>query len=157
TGNYFARQRRNSSRLEWLETVSLNRGAHDFKFGLTAARTTFNGSFDFRPIQIQNADGQLLEKIEFTAGAPFETHDIDAALFTEEHWKIVANVTSDWGARVEQQAITHAARLGPRIGVAWNPLREENLVLRGGFGVFYDRVPLSVRAFSYYPEQIITN
>ena len=157
TGNYFARQQRNSSRLEWLETVSLNRGPHDFKFGSTVARTTFDGSFDFRPIEIRNTDGQLLEKIEFTGAAPFRLQDTDAALFTQDHWKVLPNVTLDWGARVEHQATTHASRLGPRIGVAWNPMREENLVFRGGFGVFYDRVPLSVYSFSLYPEHVITN
>lgn len=44
-------------------------------------------------------------------------------------------------------AITHtlyeADRLnfGPRLGFAWNPAQMKRFVLRGGFGIFYDRVP----------------
>ena len=29
-------------------------------------------------------------------------------------------------------------------------------MVRGGVGVFYDRVPLNVYGFSSYPEQIVT-
>ncbi len=42
------------------------------------------------------------------------------------------------------QSLYNADKLnfGPRFGFAWNPpLLEKRLVLRGGFGLFYDRVP----------------
>src|SRR5262249_24941336 len=107
--------------------------------------------------QIRDAHQQLLEKIEFGGGAPFQIGDTEGALFVQDHWKLFPNVTLDGGARIEYQTVTSAIRLGPRLGVAWNPFREENTVVRGGYGIFYDRVPLSVFAFSHYPEQIITD
>jgi hypothetical protein len=157
TGNYFARQQRDSSRVEWLETLSFNRGAHDWKFGSIVARTAYNGSFSFKPIEIRDANELLIERIEFSGGAPFQIRDNEGALFAQDHWKLFSNLSLDGGGRIEYQTKTHTARLGPRIGFAWNPLREGNTVVRGGFGVFYDRVPLSIYSFSRYPEQLITD
>jgi TonB dependent receptor len=157
TGNYFARQRRNSSRVEWLETLSLNRGMHDWRLGSVVAHTSYNGSFSFKPVEIRNERQQLLERIEFTGGAPFQIKDTEEALFAQDHWKLLPNLSLDGGGRAEYQSTTHTARLAPRIGAAWTPFREGNTVVRGGFGVFYDRVPLSVYSFSHYPEQIITS
>ena len=157
TGNYFARQHRNSARVEWLETLSFNQGPHDWKLGSIIARTRYTGSFSFKPIAIRDADHLLIQRIEFTGGEPFQIRDTEEALFTQDHWKLLPNLSLDGGGRVEYQTKTHTARLAPRIGFAWNPLREGNTVVRGGFGVFYDRVPLSIYSFSHYPEQMITN
>src|SRR5205085_2268592 len=40
-------------------------------------------------------------------------------------------------------------------GLAWSPFGS-GLVLRGGFGLFYDRVPLNIYSFNRYPDQVIT-
>ncbi|PYV37395.1 MAG: hypothetical protein DMG06_28225 [Acidobacteria bacterium] len=58
--------------------------------------------------------------------------------------------------RFERQGITETFRIGPRIGLAWTPFSHQQTVIRSGFGLFYDRVPLSVYAFDHYPEQLIT-
>src|SRR5439155_1730566 len=59
--------------------------------------------------------------------------------------------------RVEHQTKTSTWRMAPRLGIAWTPSHAAGIVVRSGFGVFYDRVPLSVYAFSQYPEQIVTS
>jgi hypothetical protein len=62
----------------------------------------------------------------------------------------------DVGTRFERQGITETIRVAPRIGLAWTPFANQQTTIRGGFGLFYDRVPLSVFAFNGYPEQVIT-
>ena len=68
-----------------------------------------------------------------------------------------SNLAVDVGARIEHQNITGTLRFAPRIGIAWTPIPGLRTVVRGGYGIFYDRVPLSVYSFSRNPEQLITS
>src|SRR5205085_12250918 len=69
SGNYFSDQDRHASRIESIETYSLApikaMGAHNLKFGSTIARTTNRGDFIARPINILDAEGRLIKRIEF--------------------------------------------------------------------------------------------
>jgi hypothetical protein len=159
-GNYFSQQERHASRVEWLESLNLqpiNRsGTHELKFGSTVTRTSNHGEFWGRPVNIEDSDGHLLQRIEFVGGSPFDRSDVEVGFFGQDHWLINPRVAVDMGLRVERQAITETVRLAPRVGVAWTPFSGRQTVIRGGFGLFYDRVPLSVYAFDRYPEQVVT-
>jgi hypothetical protein len=157
TGNYFARRKRNSSRIEWLETLSLNKGSHHaMKFGTIVSRAENSGTFSFRPVEIRDLNQQLLERIEFEGGDPFRQSDLEAGFFAQDHWTVRPNLSLDGGVRVEHQHRTSSLRVAPRIAASWTPFGERQLVLRGGFGVFYDRVPLTAYSFDRYPQQIVT-
>ena len=160
-GNYYSTQERDSGRIEWLETASraINSGGrtHNLKFGSTVARTSNSGQLWERPIDILDTAGRRLKRIDFAGGTPYRTSDIEQGFFAQDHWMIAPNLAMDTGMRLEYQGITGTLRLAPRIGLAWTPLRNQRTVIRGGFGIFYDRVPLSVYSFSHYPEQIVTS
>jgi hypothetical protein len=159
-GNYFAEQDRRASRVEWLETYSLApvklRGDHNLKFGAIVGRTANRGQFMARAVNIEDAAGRLLKRIEFAGGRPFDLYDLETEFFGQDHWVIHPKLSVDVGARFERQGITETMRVAPRIGFAWTPLTNRQTTIRGGFGLFYDRVPLSVYAFDRYPEQVIT-
>ncbi len=157
TGNYFARRNRNSSRIEWHETLSLSKGSkHALKFGATLARGANSGSFSFTPVEIRDSEQRTLQRIEFTGGDPFHQNDVDNSVFAQDHWSLLSNLSVDGGARLEYQGRASSLRLAPRLAASWSPFGERQLVLRGGYGVFYDRVPLTVYAFDRYPQQVIT-
>jgi hypothetical protein len=155
-GNYFARQNRDSGRLEWSETFSINRRGHGLKFGSTISRTAMSGGFAFKPVDIQGVGGQPIERIEFTAGEPYRIADSEVAVFAQDHFRVLPKVVLDGGLRVEHQSKTRTWRLAPRVGAAWTPFGDAKTVFRGGFGVFYDRVPLTIYSFLHYPQQIVT-
>ena len=160
SGNYFSQQDRRASRLEWLEIFSVKpinmMGAHNLKFGSTVAHTTNRGMFDARPVSIETTDGRPVKRIEFEGGQPFDRADVEAGFFGQDHWVITPKLAVDIGTRFEHQGITETFRVAPRVGLALTPFANHQTTIRGGFGLFYDRVPLSVYSFDRYPEQVVT-
>jgi len=164
TGNYFSWQAREARRAEWMETFSLKPmqtsrffgGEHNFKFGSIVARTSNRGEFRARPVNILDNQGTLLRRIEFSGGEPFDLTDLETYFFGQDHWVVSPRLALDYGLRFERQGITETFRLAPRAGLAWTPFGSQNTVLRSGYGIFYDRVPLSVYAFGRYPDQVMT-
>jgi hypothetical protein len=68
----------------------------------------------------------------------------DAGLYVEDEWRVKPNISLTYGLRFESQNNIHDhADFAPRLGVAWGPGSDgktpPKTVLRGGFGIFYDR------------------
>jgi hypothetical protein len=160
SGNYFNSQDRHSSRYELIETLSLKpvnyAGVHNLKFGANFMRSHIDGLYEARPVNITNTQGELLRRIEFTGGGEYSRADLEFAAFAQDHWLITPELALDLGARAERQAVTETFRIAPRAGLAWTPFGNQRTALRGGYGLFYDRVPLNIYAFERIPEQAVT-
>jgi carboxypeptidase family protein/TonB-dependent receptor-like protein len=160
SGNYFNSQDRHSSRYELIETLSLqpikSAGSHNLKFGVNIMRAHIDGLYQARTVNITNTQGELLRRIEFTGGSEYRRNDLEYAAFAQDHWLITPKLALDLGARAERQGVTETFRIAPRAGLAWTPFGSQRTVVRGGYGLFYDRVPLNIYAFERIPEQVIT-
>jgi hypothetical protein len=160
TGNYFAQKQRSAVRQSGLSVFSfapLNRwGTHHFKIGLYAASSEEEGQIEEHPVDILNAAGQITERIAYPRVGSFEISDIELNFFAQDHWILSPRFSVDLGARVESQQVSGAFRGAPRAGLAWNPIPGQGTTVRGGFGFFYDRVPLNVYVFNKFPDQAIT-
>jgi hypothetical protein len=69
---------------------------------------------------------------------------MDVGLYAEDEWRVKPNFSLTYGLRFESQNQIHDhADWAPRIGVAWglggDGKAAPKTVLRGGFGIFYDR------------------
>jgi hypothetical protein len=80
------------------------------------------------------------------AGVPYISFTRwDAGPFIQDDWRIKPNLTLSLGLRYEVQTlISEKHDIAPRLGFAWAPGNAKNgrqkTVIRGGFGIFYDRV-----------------
>ncbi len=70
-------------------------------------------------------------------------------MFAGDEWQVHPNFTVDLGFRYETQSYIHDWRdFAPRVAISWAPgggasSSRAKTVLRAGFGIFYDRFPLS--------------
>ena len=71
-------------------------------------------------------------------------------VYAQDEWKVTPDVTLNLGLRYDLQYLesinTDTNNLSPRIGLAWSPFESRRTIIRGGAGLFYDRVPLRALA-----------
>ena len=73
----------------------------------------------------------------------------DVGLFVQEDWRVRPNFTLALGLRYEAQSnISSNLSFAPRVSFAWSPMLgktgQPTTVVRGGFGIFYDRIPANL-------------
>jgi outer membrane receptor for monomeric catechols len=70
--------------------------------------------------------------------------------YAQDEWKIGARLTLNLGLRYDLQYLesiaTDTNNVSPRAGFAYAPFASRNTVIRGSYGLFYDRVPLRALA-----------
>jgi hypothetical protein len=156
-GNYFASQDRFARRIGGLSSFAFEPVKnHHAKIGSYAATSYEDGRVNEQPINLLSPAGKLLERITFNRVRDFNISDLELNFFAQDHWVMSPRLALDLGTRVESQQISGAYRVAPRMGFAWNPLPGAGTTLRGGFGLFYDRVPLNVYCFNRYPDEVVS-
>ncbi len=159
-GGWFDRQHRESRRYEWLEVYHFAlrhwHGLHVFKTGLNFSHTTFNGSNTSDPVRVVRADDTTSQLIEFVGGGKLRRRQNEYSAFVQDKWSINGRVTLDLGLRFDRDQISGTNNFAPRFGFVFLPTASERTVVRGGVGLFYDKISLNSGSFEQYQNLRVT-
>jgi hypothetical protein len=126
-------------------------GHHVFKVGVDLQRSSFEGTSLSRGLDVVRIDGSLAERTTFRQVTPEQRVDgTELAVFAQDRWRLNNRVSLELGIRADREAITEQINVSPRVGIAVSVLPEGRAILRGGFGKFVERTPLTVGAFRQY-------
>ena len=163
--------RDNQDHYEGQERFEFDRGKHAVRVGArfravreaNLSSANFNGQYVFNdiasyaiteqglaghlsPAQIR-AEGGGAAQFSITTGQPRATLlNDDAGVYAEDDWRLDRDITASYGFRFESEsAVPDHADAAPRLGLAWAVHRGKKpaplVVLRTGYGIFYNRFP----------------
>jgi hypothetical protein len=140
--------------------TSISQGKNFVKFGVrlravhevNTSNAGFNGTYTFSGTSTSSSyqnylagiPSQLIIDGPSGAAPTVPVTVVDTGLYVQDDWKVRPNITLSGGLRFEtQNAIHDHADWAPRLGFAWGigggGKSAPKTVLRGGFGIFYDR------------------
>jgi hypothetical protein len=160
-GGWFNRQHRESRRYELLEVFNFAprqaRGSHAFKAGLNISRTSFAGTDRSTAVTVVRADGTRHQLIEFAGAGVLGLAQNEYSAFVQDKWIVNSRVAFDLGLRYDRDRIGRNNNLAPRLGFVVTPTDSDRTVVRGGVGLFYDKIPLNVGSFEQYQSLRISS
>ncbi|HEU4768623.1 MAG TPA: carboxypeptidase regulatory-like domain-containing protein [Pyrinomonadaceae bacterium] len=159
-GGWFDRQHRESRRYELLEIYNLApvhwRGSHSLKVGVNYSYTSFDGSDRSAPVSILRANGTRYQQIAFAGTGDLSRHQNEISAFAQNKWMVNPRVVVDFGVRYDRDTIGGNNNVAPRLGLVLVPAANGRTVIRGGVGLFYDKIPLNVGSFEQYQDFVVT-
>jgi outer membrane receptor protein involved in Fe transport len=144
---------RENTLVQVVNNLSHRAGAHALRAGadflynddtITFLRT-FRGSYTFS--SMANFLSGTYNGFAQTFGNPVITQkNPNLGVYVQDEWRAGSQLTVNLGLRYDLQHLetidTDTNNVSPRAGFVWAPTASQDFVVRGGGGVFFDRVPL---------------
>jgi hypothetical protein len=160
-GNFFDQQSRETDTLQLISSLSGTRsalgGLHLYKVGIDLMRSAYDAADVSRDIAIEAPDGTPVRRFDFPGVAGLQhVASTDVALFAQDRFQPGARWYTEFGFRIDRDGITERFNTTPRVGAAWLLNESGSSVLRGGFGLFYERTPSTAGAFDQFVPYVDT-
>ena len=158
-GGFFNTQKRETERVQWQEMYQPSQkqflGTHELKAGIDLSHGDYDGRQQFSPVDIVGTAGYALQRIQFGAPTRFSVNQTEFAWFVGDGWTVRPRLTFDLGLRFDRDSVTDSTHSAPRAGFTLALTSDRKTLLKGGAGLFYDRVPLNAPAFPNFPARTI--
>jgi hypothetical protein len=144
---------------ELVDNLVMQRGAHTFKTGVDFLYNhdtitfpqSLRGAYTFASLAAFQSGTYNTQGYTQSFGVTSVTqNNPNVGFYLQDEWKVAPQFTLNAGVRYDLQFLrtiqTDTNNISPRIGFAWSPYRNSRTVVRGSYGLFYDRVPLRALA-----------
>ena len=151
--SYAGNSKRRENHYEADYTYSRNSGQHLWKIGgtLNRVRERADAPDGFGGVYLVGSFADFLtgkaDEYRQAFGNPHVDFPVtNYGAFLQDHWSATRRVTVDSGVRYDFEHVPaefnqNTRNFSPRMGLAWHPFA--NLVLRAGYGIFFDRYILA--------------
>ncbi len=155
---------------EGTDSLSVQVGAHAIRIGadflynddtITFPRT-YRGSYSFS--SLANFLNGVYTSTGFTQTfgvSKIHQTNPNAGFYAQDEYKVTPSFTLNLGLRYDLQFLktiaTQTGNVSPRAGFAWSPFASRRTVVRGSYGLFYDRIPLRALANALLSAANTTN
>jgi hypothetical protein len=161
-GSYFEQQQRSTPLYQWSQAFHVRPlghvGRHLLTVGYSYAHSSYDGGVENIPVQVLRQDNTLSSRIDFVPAPHSQKGKNEFALFVQDNVQINRALTLDFGVRLDNDGLSsEVVNVAPRIGFVFAPTQSGRTAIRGGFGVFFDKIPLNIAVFKNFPAQTITS
>jgi hypothetical protein len=154
-GNFFNTQTRTPATFQIIQTLSGSAngptGLHLYKFGFDLLSNEYHGVSESRPLLILRPNGTIVRRLDFTpAAATQELRTNDVAFFAQDRMQPSPRWFAEYGMRVDRDGIIGRWNVTPRVGAALLLNESGSSVVRGGYGLFFERSPSVAGVFEQF-------
>jgi len=152
-GNFFNTQYREPTTFQLIQTASgsakLRSGLHLYKVGLDLLMNDYEGTSESRPFLIERTNGTLARSLIASGPSVQNLRTTDVALYAQDRVQPDSRWYAEFGVRVDRDGVIGRWNVTPRMGAAWLLNAAGSSVLRGGYGLFFERTPSAAGSFAY--------
>ena len=162
SGTFFEQQRRRTRLYQWAQSLHLHPlefgGQHLFTVGYAYTNSSYRGTVSDLPVNILREDKSQTSRIVYDVGPAYVMSGNETAIFAQDNWQISSTLSLDLGLRIDRDSLAPGSwNVAPRIGFVFAPTHDKRTVIRGGFGIFDDKIPFNVALFPTLPAQTVTS
>jgi outer membrane receptor protein involved in Fe transport len=158
SGNFFEEQRRRTRLYQWSQSLHLRpvqfSGRHLLTFGYAYTHSSDANLIGNLPISVLREDKSLTSRITYGTALAGDLSGNEISIFVQDNWQTNRRLALDLGLRLDRDSLsTGTLNAAPRLGFVFSPAHDNRTAIRGGVGIFYDKIPFNVALFRTFPAQ----